>query len=267
MTNKEIIIQIDNYINGKLDTREIDLLWVKFLENPDWFEWFETELHLRYLVNKNKKSSIHPLDPPVRQASPIRKYKNWMMAAAAVVIISFGLQFLFFAEGDLAGELAFEQISRSELIGADILRSDSQQTDPLDISINEALAAALENDIDMAIEKFRAILTQSPDTQQRARTEMNLGILLYNQADYENARTHFEAVTQINTLSKFFEEKAWWFLGNTFLNLQQLDDARDAVFNAYSLDGRYKKPALALLKRLDMELGNVLPGDEQVNAE
>lgn len=261
MNNKEIIIQIDKYIKGKLNAKEIDRLWMQFLENHAYFEWFETELHLRYLVNKNKKSNISRLKKPPRKSS-VKPYKNWFLAVAAIVIISFGLQFATTGEGDIAGELALPDIDHTELVGTDILRSDNQHADAVDISINEALATALEGDPETAIENFREVLSKSPDNQQRARTEMNLGILLYNQAEYEEALSHFAAITEMNTLSKYFEEKAWWFLGNTYLNLHRLEDAREAVFNAYSLDGIYKKPALALLKNLDLHLGNVLADDE-----
>ncbi len=52
MTVKEFIrIQklIEAYILGKLDQREIDLLWIEFLKAPEWYDLFETELHLRSL--------------------------------------------------------------------------------------------------------------------------------------------------------------------------------------------------------------------------
>lgn len=260
MNGKEIIKQIDSYIKGKLTTRETDLLWVKFLENPQYFEWFETELHLRYLLKRSNGQLLKN-----KSKSTFYTYKHLFLAVAAVLVISFGYHFLSSQESSVTSN-ALQQINHSELVGADVLRSGNQQVDPIDISINEALAEALENNPAGAIEKFRQILQQSPNNQQRARVELNLGILLYNNADYINSSTHFQAVTEIPDLSKYFIEKAWWFLGNTYVNLHQLQEARQAVFNAYTLDGQYKKPALALLKKLDVQLGNVMADDHKISS-
>lgn len=49
MQNERIQTQreIEQFIRGKLSIDEIDSLWIKFLENSEWFDYFETELHLR----------------------------------------------------------------------------------------------------------------------------------------------------------------------------------------------------------------------------
>lgn len=43
--------QIDRFIKGKLAAEEIDKLWVSFLKAPEWYEYFETELHLTAIFN------------------------------------------------------------------------------------------------------------------------------------------------------------------------------------------------------------------------
>jgi len=58
MTENEIIRMqklIEAYILGKLDQREIDLLWIEFLKKPEWYDIFETELYLRSLGRDAKK--------------------------------------------------------------------------------------------------------------------------------------------------------------------------------------------------------------------
>ena len=58
MTEKEIIRMqklIEAYILGKLDQREIDLLWTEFLKDPYWYDIFEIELHLRSFVRAAEK--------------------------------------------------------------------------------------------------------------------------------------------------------------------------------------------------------------------
>lgn len=48
--------QIVRYINGELPTEEIDKLWINFLKAPDWYEYFETELHLVAIFNDQSGS-------------------------------------------------------------------------------------------------------------------------------------------------------------------------------------------------------------------
>lgn len=45
---------IDAYLNHQLTRKEIDILWVRFLQNPAWFEYFEIDLHLRSVINKSQ---------------------------------------------------------------------------------------------------------------------------------------------------------------------------------------------------------------------
>ena len=55
MKEKDIIgiqKQIHAFIGGKLNQHEIDELWIEFLKDPDWYDIFETELHLRSIARK-----------------------------------------------------------------------------------------------------------------------------------------------------------------------------------------------------------------------
>lgn len=255
MKEETVIKEIHRYISGDLSLKEIDELWVQFLKNPEYYNWFETELHLRKLAKDSKKATIHPLNSSQNNSQKtFRNYRKWVIAAAAAVVISFGLQFFSMDGTDTILNYSIESIENTELVGADVFRSDEEEGSSIDVAINQGLAYAYNDEEERAIETFREILLQDPTEEQRARAEINLGILLYNQGDYSDAVIHFETVTQIDELNRFFEEKAWWFLGNAYLNLRQLSEARDAVFNAYTLDGRYQTPALTLLKKLDVEL-------------
>ena len=61
MEDQKIIKEINRYIKGELGPAEIDELWVEFLKNPEYYEWFETELHLIKLAKDQKSGNIHPL--------------------------------------------------------------------------------------------------------------------------------------------------------------------------------------------------------------
>lgn len=259
----EILEKIDLYIRGKLTQEEIDELWKIFLQHPEYYDIFETEVHLKSLIDKGRKPqfSSEKNDSSNSTSATIHNYKGWLYAAAAAVILALGLQFFAIQQPDSIESFALAEIEQSHLIGADVLRSNSGETENLDVAINDALATAYEGETERAIGKFREILNQSPSDQQRARVEMNLGILLYNNGQFEIAKDHFESVTKIEGLEDHQSEKTWWFLGNTYLNLNQPREAREAIFNAYSMDGPFQSAALSLLKKLDLRLGNI-PSEE-----
>lgn len=260
----EILERIDLYIRGKLTQDEIDELWITFLEHPEYYNILETEVHLKSLIKKGEKPQLdsEKSESSNSNSAAIYNFKGWLYAAAAAVLLALGLQFFAIQQPDSMESFALAEIEQGHLIGADVLRSNSGETENLDVAINDALAAAYEGETERAIEQFQEILNQSPSDQQRARVEMNLGILLYNNGRFEAARDHFESVTEIEGLEDHQAEKSWWFLGNTYLNLNQPREAREAVFNAYSLDGRFQSAALSLLKKLDLRLGNIPPDEE-----
>lgn len=257
----QLLEQIDQYIRGELSQDEIDELWKQFLQHPEWYDWFETELHLRSLIKKGKRPNFNTNDPVNRGGnSSFKKYRGWIYAAAAAVLLAIGLQFFSYEQAEPVSDFALAEIDQSNLIGADVLRTEDGPAEELDVAINEALATAYEGETAEAIAEFQELLTQSPNNQQQVRIEMNLGILFYNSGEYESARTHFRSITEIENIEDYQKEKAWWFLGNALLNVDEPRAAREAVFNAYSMDGRYQSAALSLLKKLDIRLGNI-PSD------
>ncbi len=259
--NIEILAKIERYILGELSQEEIDDLWVEFLKNPEYYKWFETELHLRGLARKGinpfEEKQPETVDETESEISKINSIKTWVLAAAATVLLVVGLQFFSVSEEESTNRWAIASIEHTEMVGADVLRSDEEEVSDFEVSINEALSAAYEEEFDEAIEKFEWLYEQAPNNLQRAKIGMNLGILHYNLSEYEPAKTYFQSVLETEEIERFVEEKAWWFLGNAHLNLRELEEAREAVFNAYSLDGRFQNPALSLLKKLDVRLGYV----------
>lgn len=259
MDEKEIIRQIDRYITGELDQNETDLLWVEFLKNPNYYDWFETELHLRHLL---KKGSIQEKKPAAKpEYFRIGNAKIWILAMAAIILLSFGIQYFSVSDTDFMTQIALDNIDHTELLGSDILRSDQQEVRPIDISINEALAEALEGNNEAAIGRFREIISEFPAAEQRSRIEMNLGILLYNASDFTGAKELFANVIAADSATSYSREKALWFLGNTFLKLEEPENAKEALFEVYSKDGRFKNSASQLLLQLNSDLGMNLPDD------
>lgn len=250
---------IDQYIKGELSQDEIDELWIEFLKQPEWYDWFETQVHLSSLIKKGKRPSFTKGENPSDATQSSIDYKVWFYAAAAAVILAISLQFFTFEQQQPIPSLALTEIEQSNLIGADVLRSTDTPAENLDVAINDALATAYNGETEEAIEQFQELLNESPNNTQQVRIEMNLGILFYNSGNFESAKNHFQSITEMDGIEDYEEEKSWWFLGNVLLNLNHPRQAREAVFNAYSMDGQYQSEALALLKKLDRRLGNIQP--------
>jgi len=255
MTEKQIIKEIDRYINGELQPDEIDLLWEQFLKNPEYFEWFETELHLKKLALDSKKEKYKPFGSKGGSSSGGNGFfRRWMLAAAAAVVIGFGLQLLFLDQQVSLHPYSIDAIDYTEMAGADLYRSDGERPGVLDVAMNQGIAYAYNSEPEKAISQFQEILANNPDHFIRIRAEMNLGILFFNTAEFESALPHFIYLTEQEDLAHFFEEKAWWFLGNTYLNLSEIAEAREAVLRTSVMDGRYKVTADSMLEKLAADM-------------
>lgn len=257
MKDKEISQKITRFLNGDLNNEEIDQLWEEFLKNPELFSQFETEVNLHDMFRKEQAATSPDKKSEPGAIKKLQSYKIWLYSAAAAVLISVGLQLFSVQQGELLQRSALASIDVTEMMGADIFRGDEEVSNDLDISINVALAKALDEEFDEAISILENLLEEELSPQQFGRVSLNLGILSYNKADYQRSIYHFQQVLDTESLPEFFDEKAWWFLGNAYVNLNETENAREAVFNAYTMDGRFASPALSLLKKLDIELGRI----------
>ena len=52
MTDREIQERIEKYITVGLDDQDEDLLWIKFLNQPEWFGYFDTLVNIYLITGK-----------------------------------------------------------------------------------------------------------------------------------------------------------------------------------------------------------------------
>ncbi len=255
----ELLKSIDSYIKGRLSQKEIDALWIEFLKYPEMFRYFETEVQIQDMIRKGNvpESFKQDIVEEPKQTGPA--YKIWLYTAAAAVILAVALQFFSVQPQNVnTGQWALTKIELDEMVSSDIYRSDGDgaEVSETDLQINSAMAMAYNDSTIMAIEKYRELIKGDLNNRQLVRSELNLGILLYNNGDYEEAKGHFERITRIETVRKSFKEKGWWLYGNTLLNTGDISEAREAVYNAYQMNGHFREPALELLNKLDAEMPN-----------
>jgi len=260
----ELLEKIDSYIKGGLSQDEIEALWIEFLKYPDMFHYFETQVQIQDMIKKREipeSFNIDRVEEPVLQPP---SYKVWAYAAAAALILAIGLQFFSIPQpASDASRLALTEIELDEMVGSDMYRSDEERILEVDLQINSAIAAAYNDSTELAIDAFKELLNGELNDRQLARAELNTGILLYNSGEYEEAKSHVERVIRLEAVRESCIEKGWWLYGNALLNTGEIAEAREAVQNAYGMNGRFQKPALALLKKIDAELIGTSSGKEQ----
>ena len=248
MTNKkeiEVSKLIDAYIRGKLSQREIDDLWIIFLESPHFYELFETELHLRNLILKEKHSGGLITEKMNRQT----KVLYWSLAAAAIVMIALTIQFYFTDQYPDLDTLALSSISYQEMAAGNVERSD-ESVMSIESGMNQAMAEAYISRESEAIRMFKDLQSSAVNESQKGRIKFNLAILHYNQSEYELARDLFISATDSETLDPVYKERAWWFLANTHLKLNDQPEALKAILMVQFLDGRNSRAATNLHEAL-----------------
>lgn len=257
MKNKEqieLLRKIDHYIKGNLSQEEINELWKLFLQYPDFYYWFETELHLRELIKKGDKPNFLNA-PSEAKIVRISGLQSWLYATAIAIVIVVGLQFFSISEAEALEKSIISSIDITELAGVDIFRSDHDNPGVLDLAINAALVTAYENNTDSAILRFRQLYNEPLSSLQKLKVEMNLGILLYNTGNFDEAITFFRSASTNTHADIQNREKNLWFLGNSYLQLRDLENARLTLHQVFSLSGRFQESSFELLKIINLQLG------------
>jgi tetratricopeptide (TPR) repeat protein len=256
----ELEQQIDAYLKGKLNEEEAHELWAKLLERPDYIELLETELGVKSILTERSVNNESDTSSAEEQSIiyHLKASKKWIAAAAAVAVLVVAINFLQMNTTNNIGDLALKDINIAEnLSSAQILRSQKAEIEPADSLLNRGFEAAISGDVDQALKYYDLIIQRHSESASAVKAYLNKGIIQYNSGNFEESITSFESVLDKVSEKPIVREKAYWYLGNALINLDELKEAREAIHTTYAIDGIYRKPAFRLLKKLDHELGNV----------
>lgn len=261
MRDKEIVREIDRYLKGKMTIKEADQLWGKLLENPEYMKLLETEANVRkYFLAENYNHNVtgETGSGTIHKSGTVLSLRNWIYAIAAglVIFVMYQLTSLDTRSG-LQSEL-ISSIAAQEMVTMDIYRTAEQGYEELDVKINSGYEAAVSGRISESYDHFTSVLESQPATVQKAVANLNIGILHYNNAEFEKATHAFKAVIDEENpdLSVYTKEKGWLYLGQSHAQLGQLSEAYQAIREAYLLDGIFRNDAERLLTRIDEHLDN-----------
>lgn len=255
----ELEKKIDAYIKGKLSEEEARELWKQLFMHPEYIELLETELGLRSILSD--RTSGEDSDQSEVQESTIiyslQKSWKWIAAAASVAILVAAINLLQIDTNQSINELAVGQIDiSSHLVSAPVLRSQKDSISPTDSLLNRGFEAAISGDIPKALEIYDQIIVKYSDKPAAVQAHLNTGIIQYNSGKFRNAIASFKQVVKQVQEEPISKEKAYWYMGNAYMHVNKLQEARDAIHKTYTLKGIYRQPAYRILQKLDHELGN-----------
>lgn len=240
-SNKELERKIDLYVNGKLNADEVDELWAELIQDEYYMDYMKSVANLKNVIDeKNQKKAEAKI-------SPIQKAVRYGTAAAVILIASVIGVMNMNTSGDLS-------VSPVEQIGLDVVRSGEGV--PENVSnevIRRAIRLATEGDVQQAISILQDELEKTEDPQLTADLALSLGSIQYNNGNYRSSLANFEKVVSQDNVDLLTLEKGYWFLGNTYFQLERMEEAEDAFRNAYDLNGAYSRVAKTYMDAL----GNV----------
>lgn len=229
--NKDLERKIDLYVNGELNANEVDELWSELIQDEYYLDYMKSVANLKALIDEKQNSE------PVSKVLSFREAAKYAAAAAAILIAAVVGVLNMNTSGDLS-------VSPVAQIGLDVVRSAEgiPETVTNDV-IREAIRLASDGQTEEAISILKSELEQTDDTQLKAELALSLGSIQYNNGDYTASLNSFEIVTAQQDVDVLTLEKGYWFLGNTYFQLDQLEQAEAAFKKAYELNGAYSRVA------------------------
>lgn len=232
----------EQFLNGTLPDKEMEELWVDWLEDPESLEFVRTEVNVRELVRKTESlSQIRGRGADSGSEVPSgRRWRSWLAAAAVLLVAWMGYQW------SGAGEI--ESVKPLAEIELEVYRS----TEPVgeDSTVREAMVLASQGQHQEAIQLIDQALLNVSEVRQRARLTLNAGSILYNLSRYEAASERFVQVLAMEHEDRMIRERALWYLGNAYFQLNDLARAREAFQQTLEMNGSYRRVAERYLNAL-----------------
>lgn len=255
--------QIDAYIKGHLSEEESENLWEALLLRPDYIELLETELYIKRIIEEQDSAGHEepvPSNRKNRSRGAFRSAWKWMAAAASVAILIISINYMQAENEKNLQELVLGEINIVEnLASPEVMRSQGSEISSIDSLLNLGFKAAISGDVEKAMDFYNNVIENYENASHVSMAYLNLGIIQYNRENYEEASIAFENTIEKVRDDRILEEKAYWYLGNSYVNMDRLKEGREVILSTYRMNGIYKNPAERLLKKLDEELGITEP--------
>lgn len=259
-TSRDIELEkkIDAYIKGKLSEEQARELWEKLLQRPDYIELLKTELGIKTILDQRSSGESHASASESGVIYSMQKSWKWLAAAAAVALLVVSINFFQLDTNQSLQDAVPQEFDLgNNLSSAEIMRNQKSEILPADSLLNRGFEEALSGNVSEAIEMYDEIIKKYEDEPAAIKAYLNKGIIQYNSGGFGKSIESFKAVLAKDINRDVIREKAYWYMGNAYVNIEKLEEAREAIHKVYSMDGIYRKPSFRLLRKIDYELGNV----------
>jgi len=253
-TDKKILARIDAYVKGTLKEEEIEQLWVDIAKDPALLDRLKFEVNVKKIVEDHNS-----LQHSISGGSRFVKLPSfiWHFAAVFIIIIIGLVQFLKVDSPAKPELFTISEISAAQLETSDGLRVDNLTFTKADSLLNLGFKAAASNDFEEALMHYERVIQLQTDDRNYSKAYFNNGVIFFNEGDYPEAKSSFQTTLSYIDDYPMLKEKTLWYLGNTQIKLGELEEARTSVFNAYEMNGVFRKQAFSMLRIIDLDLGNV----------
>ena len=232
--NKDLERQIDLYVNGKLTDEQVDELWAELIQDEYYLDYTKSVANLKVVIEQNRKNNA---SAPVHS---LRKYISYGAAAAVALII--GVMGILNYSSNNLNTTDLEALTwmdygtvRNPEASADILTDNE--------IIRRAISLTNDGNTDEAIDLLKDELSKVSSATDIAEISLTLGSIQYNYGNYSEALISFRQVVNQENIDTKILEKGWYYLGNTFIQLDKLDDAKLAFEKTIDIDQQYSRVA------------------------
>lgn len=237
--NKELERKIDLYVNGELNTEQIDELWSELIQDEYYMDYMKSVANLKAVIDRKQTT---------KSSSKIYSFRKVVQygAAAAVILIASVVGIL---NMNTSGDFAVNPIAQ---IGLDVVRDAEGVSATVESDvIRRAIRLATDGEVQQAISLLQTELEDTREPQLKAEIALSLGSIQYNNGNYSSSIENFEIVIAQENIEVLTLEKGYWFLGNTYFQLDRLEEAEEAFKNAYELNGAYSRVAKTYVDALE----------------
>lgn len=229
--------KIDDYLAGKLTAEEVDELWVELIQDDYYLDYMKSVANLKKLVEEEKDSY------KTFQFTPTQK---WISAVAAVLLLV-GSVVVF--NLTVQSPDTVQPVSSIELDyyrSAEGAASEMEGTD----MIRQVITAANKGNVEEALRMVDAEIALATSDEQISELLITAGSILYNNGMYQDAISRFESSLETSSNDQLLRERAYWYLGNAYFQLNKIDEAKYALEKAFEINGAYSRVAQSYLKAL-----------------
>jgi len=246
VNNKEKYLleaRIDAYRRGELSDEQIDKLWEELIEYPEYLDYLKNSVNLEAIATEedNAVTDAASARRNTRKSKP-EFYKipaMWGRVAATLLVIAGVLSVVYLFGSDYI----FEPKPMKE-IELDTYRSSTIPSAEFDRKVQEAINLASLEKYHEALQKLEEMEENELTTEQIISLHINKGSIHYNSGDYLAAKDVFHGILDEDyDLHVLTREKVHWFLGNTYLQLEEEGKAQQHIKKTYELNGAYRRLA------------------------